>query len=68
MPTIYGEVLRRASQIVGDENLARLLGVTPTQLSLWKATGQLLPEQAFLKAVDIIFQHQLLDAPNRKQQ
>lgn len=55
-------VLSRALEIVGDaERLARLLGVRPVQINNWLADFSELPDEYFLKLVDLCLDH---DAPS----
>lgn len=55
MTTVRSETLRRASEIIGDDSkLAESLGVTPQQLAQWKSAEEPVPEQVFLKCVDIV--------------
>jgi len=52
---VYEQTLRRASEIVGDdESLAQLLGCTRSQLLLWLSGDERPPMDVFLRAVDIV--------------
>jgi hypothetical protein len=53
--TVHSETLRRASEIIGDDDkLAEALGVSPQQLAEWKSAQKPVPEEVFLKCVDIV--------------
>jgi hypothetical protein len=54
MPTVRAETLRRAAEIIGEEKLAKELGVSSEQLAEWKGTQTPVPEEVFLKCVDIV--------------
>lgn len=55
MPTVYSRTLRRAAEIVGgQQELARRLGVFPSQLLPWLAGTSTPSTEVFLKAVDIV--------------
>lgn len=55
MASVHFETLRRAAQIVGDDRkLADTLGVTEEVLGEWKARRKPVPEDVFLKCVDIV--------------
>ena len=55
MAAVHAETLRRAAQIIGDDKkLAETLGITPEQLAEWKAKEKPVPEDVFLKCVDIV--------------
>jgi hypothetical protein len=52
--------LRRAAEIAGGEQqLAFLLKVTPSHLALWLAGAEVPPGYIFLRAVDIVTEHDL---------
>ena len=62
MPNLYARTLKRAAQVVGGpEQLALSLKVTPSHLALWLKGMADVPADVFLKAVDLINEH---DAPN----
>jgi hypothetical protein len=54
MPAVHSETLRRAAEIIGDEKLAQELGVSSEQLAEWKTKQKPVPEEVFLKCVDIV--------------
>jgi hypothetical protein len=54
MPTVRAETLRRAAEIIGEDKLAEQLGVNSEQLTEWKAAQKPVPEDVFLKCVDIV--------------
>ena len=67
MPTVYARTLRRAAELVGGEAaLAKRLGVTSTQLKHWLNALAKPPGDVFLKAADIVGDHELQQL--RKQQ
>jgi DNA-binding transcriptional regulator YdaS (Cro superfamily) len=52
--------LERAAEIVGgEEALARHLNVTPSHLSLWIQGAVEPPSDVFLKAADIVCEHEV---------
>ena len=52
--------LRRAADILGgEEALALHLGITPSHLALWIRTLADMPDGVFLRAVDIVLEHDL---------
>ncbi len=52
--------LRRAAEIVGGEQrLALYLGLTPSHLALWIRSAADTPDAVFLRAVDIVLEHEL---------
>ena len=58
MPTVHAQTLRRAAQIVGGtEQLAQQLAVKPSQLALWMGGAEPTPPDIFLKAVDLLAEH-----------
>jgi hypothetical protein len=60
MPTVYGRTVRRAAEIVGRvEELAAQLEVRDEFIKKWME-GQLpVPQEIFLRCVDIVNAHQL---------
>ena len=59
MPTVYAQTLKRAAERVGGaERLAVQLGVGPGDLALWIDGAAPTPPDIFLKAVDLISEHQ----------
>jgi hypothetical protein len=55
---VYVKTLSRAAQIIGGEaELARQLNVTPSHLHLWILGVGRPPLDVFLKAVDIVVDH-----------
>ena len=66
MPTLYARTLKRAAQIIGGaEQLAFRLDVKASHLSLWMAGVETTPPDVFLKAVDLISEH---DGPRNTDQ
>jgi len=60
MPTVYARTLRRAAELLGGESaLAAQLGVTKNELDLWIRNFVRPPGDAFLKAADIVGEHEL---------
>ena len=58
MPTLYARTLRRAAEIAGGtEELAVHLNVVPSHLALWILGAEPTPADVFLKAVDLISEH-----------
>jgi len=63
---LYARTLRRAAEIVGGEQeLASKLNVTPSHLALWIQAIEIPSANIFLKAVDIVSEHDLSQAPER---
>jgi len=59
VPTVYARTLSRAAEILGgEEQLARHLKVTPSHLALWIRGIETPPTEFFLKAVDVIMEHE----------
>lgn len=57
---LYVRTLHRAAQIVGGEQaLALRLKVTPSHLALWLQGIEKPPEHIFLKAVDVVTEHDI---------
>jgi DNA-binding transcriptional regulator YdaS (Cro superfamily) len=55
MPTVHARTLRRAAQIVGGaKELAAQLGVASDDLVYWLDGTKRVPQEIFLKAVDIV--------------
>jgi hypothetical protein len=55
-------ILQRALEIVGShEDLARLLQVRPVPLATWLGGVISVPDEIFLKAVDIVLNHETKD-------
>jgi len=60
LPTVHARTLKRAAEITGgEEELARRLKVTPSHLELWIRGLESPPGDVFLKAVDIVTEHDL---------
>ena len=60
MPTVYARTLRRAAELLGGEGaLAARLGVPKDQLDLWLRNFVRPPNDVFLKAADIVGEHEL---------
>jgi hypothetical protein len=55
---VYIGTLKRAAEILGGEQeLARYLKVTPSHLALWAQGLETPPMDYFLKAVDVVTEH-----------
>ena len=55
MPTVYARTLRRAAEIVGGvEKLRSELGVHSEDLVHWLQGTKAVPQEIFLRAVDIV--------------
>lgn len=64
MPDVYLRTLERAAQIVGGEQaLALHLKVTPSHLALWLKGLEEPTIEAFLRAVDLVSEHELAQLP-----
>jgi DNA-binding transcriptional regulator YdaS (Cro superfamily) len=60
VPTVYIRTLKRAAELVGgEEALARLLKVAPSHLALWIRGAVSPPGDIFLRAADIVSEHDL---------
>ena len=60
MPTVHARTLRRAAEIVGGiELLAGQLDVRDENLKKWLEGTLPVPEEIFLRCVDIVNAHQL---------
>jgi DNA-binding transcriptional regulator YdaS (Cro superfamily) len=60
MRTVYSRTLQRAAELVGGpQELARRLGIFPSQLLPWLADTSTPPTEIFLKAVDIVGDHDI---------
>ena len=60
MPTVYVGTLQRAAELVGgEEALARRLKVMPSHLALWLQGVVPPPLEIFLKAADIVSEHDI---------
>lgn len=60
MPTVYVRTLKRAAEIIGgEEEFAHRLKVTPSLLELWIRGVVSPPGDVFLKAADIVSEHDL---------
>jgi hypothetical protein len=59
LATVHARTLRRAADLLGsEEKLALRLKVTPSHLSLWMKDVAPTPADVFLRAVDIIAEHE----------
>jgi hypothetical protein len=66
VPTVYARTLRKAAAIVGaEEALALRLNVTPSHLALWIKGLAEPPGSIFLKAADIVAEHELHEISKR---
>ena len=64
VPDVYLRTLKRAAQIVGGEQaLALHLKVTPSHLALWLKGLEEPTTEAFLRAVDLVSEHELAQLP-----
>lgn len=69
MPTVYIRTLQRAAELVGgEEALARRLKVTPSHLALWLHGTVSPPCDFFLKAADIVSEHEIQQLASRPDQ
>jgi DNA-binding transcriptional regulator YdaS (Cro superfamily) len=60
VPTLCARTLSRAAEVVGgEEQLALLLRIAPSQLTLWLAGNATPPGDVFLNAVDIVGEHNI---------
>ncbi len=58
MPTVYARTLRRAAEIVGGvQQLGAQLGVRSEDLVYWMQGTKQVPQEIFLRAVDIVVAH-----------
>ncbi len=65
MPTVYARTLRRAAQIVGGpRELAARLGVAADDVVCWLDGTRRVPQEIFLKAVDIVVADDLREMSN----
>lgn len=65
MQEVRTRTLQRAAEIMGGEQqLALHLRVTPSHLALWLEGKESPPDHIFLKAVDLVTDHDVL--PNRQ--
>lgn len=61
MRDVRARTLKRAAEIVGGEQqLALHLKVTPSHLALWLQEIETPPDYIFLKAVDLVTEHDAL--------
>ena len=68
MPQTRVRTLRRAAEIIGGEQrLALYLGVTPSHLALWIRSAADTPDAVFLRAVDIVLEHELTELSSKPQ-
>lgn len=67
MPTVWARTLRRAAELSGGELLlCTRLNVRPTDLTAWLNAQAKPPPEVFLKAVDIIGEHDLDELAKRQ--
>ncbi|HEY3074423.1 MAG TPA: YdaS family helix-turn-helix protein [Burkholderiales bacterium] len=68
--TAHTRTLRRAVEVVGSpEELAETLGVSPESLAAWLAGEQALPNEVYMRALDLVSQgphHRSQGGPLRK--
>lgn len=63
---VYTRVVQRAAEIVGGiDQLAKRLGVSPLAVWDWLDGTRPPPQDAFLKAVDIVLEHDLPKDPGK---
>ena len=61
MQDVRARTLQRAAEIMGGEQqLALHLKVTPSHLALWLEGKEFPPDRIFLKAVDLVTEHDVL--------
>ncbi len=61
MPDVRARTLKRAAEIMGGEELLALhLKVTPSHLALWIRGIESPPDHIFLRAVDLVTDHDAL--------
>jgi len=66
---VYVRTLQRAAELVGGEQaLARRLKVTPSHLALWLQGVVSPPCDFFLKAADIVSEHEIQQLASRSAQ
>jgi DNA-binding transcriptional regulator YdaS (Cro superfamily) len=64
VPDLYLKTLERAAILVGGEHaLALHLRVTPSHLALWLKGLEEPTTEAFLRAVDLVSEHELAQLP-----
>jgi DNA-binding transcriptional regulator YdaS (Cro superfamily) len=60
MPTVYARTLRRAAEIAGGvQRLGSKLGVSSEDLVYWLQGTKAVPQEIFLRAVDIVVAHDI---------
>ena len=60
MPDVYIRTLMRAAEIAGgSQELAFMLKITPSHLSLWLGGLEPCPPDVFLKAVDLVLEREI---------
>jgi DNA-binding transcriptional regulator YiaG len=59
VPTLYARAVRRAAEILGEDELVSRLSVTKTQLRFWMRGAAEPPGDAFLLVADILGEHAL---------
>jgi DNA-binding transcriptional regulator YdaS (Cro superfamily) len=60
MPTVYARTLRRAAEIAGGvQQLGSKLGVSSEDLVYWLQGTKAVPQEIFLRAVDIVVAHDI---------
>ena len=66
---VYRKTLERAAQIAGGEQaLALQLKITPSHLALWLRGLEEPTTEAFLRAVDLVSEHELAQLPRSRPQ
>jgi DNA-binding transcriptional regulator YdaS (Cro superfamily) len=68
VPDVYLRTLQRAALIAGGEQaLALELKVTPSHLALWLQGIERPPLDIFLRAVDLVSEHEFAQLPKHRQ-
>jgi hypothetical protein len=66
MPTVYLRTLKRAAEIAGGvEELSAQLGVRGDDLAYWLQGTKPVPQEIFLRAVDIVVAHDVKEMSGR---
>jgi hypothetical protein len=66
MPTVYLRTLKRAAEIAGGvEELGAELGVRSDDLACWLQGTKSVPQEIFLRAVDIVVAHDVREMSGR---
>jgi hypothetical protein len=66
MPTVYARAMRRAAQILGGpEALSAHLGAAADDLACWLNGSKRVPDDVFLRVVDIVSAHEIAEISGR---